>query len=135
MRVLIADDAQMARAYAEQIIRSVGHQVIGSVRTGEDLVSVARTARDSGEPADLAVVDINMPGKGGIWAARILKEESLVANVVIASSNIQENLVNQIASIACGEGSAIGVVGKPYVRYQLLKELDHIIVGFSQNGA
>jgi AmiR/NasT family two-component response regulator len=62
LRVLIADDERDTREYLQEMLRRLGHQVVGA-QTGRQLVELARV----GEP-DLIITDIKMPDMDGIDA-------------------------------------------------------------------
>lgn len=121
MHVVIADDKPQPRQYAHQILRSVGHTIDGIATTGEQAVEMVRLYRP-----DIVILDITMPGKGGIWAARTIREEGLAPHIIIASSNVQKQYVDQVQAIR-----GVGMIGKPFVRNTMLNELARIIPGFA----
>ncbi|MHB8731239.1 MAG: response regulator [bacterium] len=71
IRVLIADDHRIVRAGIRAFLE--GKQdiaVVGEAGTGEEALALARTLRP-----DVAVMDLNMPGIGGLQAIRLIKAE------------------------------------------------------------
>lgn len=64
LRVAIADDEPINGLYFRTLIERMGHQVVGTVQSGRDLVSLC----DDTLP-DLVLTDVRMPGMDGIEAA------------------------------------------------------------------
>ena len=79
MRVLIVDDEGPARERLAQLVSDLGdHQVVGAARDGEEaLEQVAELA------PDVVLMDIRMPGMGGLEAAAELKDGTPEAPRVI----------------------------------------------------
>lgn len=67
LRVLLAEDHEVNRLLVEALMRKWGHQLV-CVENGEQ--AVARTAH---ERFDLVLMDIHMPGMGGIEATRWIR--------------------------------------------------------------
>jgi DNA-binding NarL/FixJ family response regulator len=66
IRVLVADDQVLIRAGLAALLRAApGFEVVGEADDGETAVAMAR----AGEP-DVVLMDIRMPGAGGIAATR-----------------------------------------------------------------
>ena len=68
MRVLIVDDHEDIRKILRRLLSVAGFEVVGEVTTGEDAI-----AWFSEEAADLVVMDLQMPGIGGVEATRQIK--------------------------------------------------------------
>ncbi len=68
MRVLIVDDEAPARDRLRQLLGEIeGHECVGEAATGEQAVVLAGETRP-----DVVLLDIRMPGMGGLEAARRL---------------------------------------------------------------
>lgn len=68
VRVLVVDDQRPFRAAAAAVLRrTAGFELVGDAETGEAAVERALALRP-----DLVLMDINMPGIGGIEATRRL---------------------------------------------------------------
>jgi DNA-binding NarL/FixJ family response regulator len=103
MRVLIADDHPLVR---DALARSVRELEAGAeVLEAGDLEVLLRLARDGN--ADLALVDLNMPGMGGVAGVRRLREAAPTLPVVVASG--QEDAATIRAVLAAG---ALGFIPK-----------------------
>ncbi len=69
-RVLIADDHAPTRSGVRQSLEGGGFQVCAEAADGEQAVALAREHRP-----DVCLLDISMPGGGGIKAAAVISEE------------------------------------------------------------
>ncbi len=71
VRVILADDHEMfLDGLRDMIARESDMDVVALVSTGEAVVEYVRTC-----PADVVVLDVTMPGMGGIETTRILRRE------------------------------------------------------------
>lgn len=68
VRVLAVDDQRPFRVAAAAVLRRTpGFELVGEAATGEEALALAESLRP-----DLVLMDINMPGIGGIEASRAL---------------------------------------------------------------
>ena len=82
IRVLIVDDQLPFRLAAAAVVESTGSFVVsGAVESGESALVHARTLRP-----DIVLMDVNMPGIGGVEASRRLRDEFPGVVVVLLSS-------------------------------------------------
>lgn len=83
MKVLLVDDEAPARERLRRLIEELddGHEVVGEAGNGEDAVSAAREL-----DADLVLLDIKMPGMGGLEAAAALAELDPPPAVVLVTA-------------------------------------------------
>ena len=85
MKVIIADDHGMIRAVLAELFEELGSTVI-EASTGEEAVSVYGDVRP-----DWVVMDIRMPGYGGLEAtSRILKHDHRARIVVMSQEDGKE---------------------------------------------
>ena len=76
-RILVADDDGAIRSVLDAVLSGDGYQVV-CVEDGETAIEVAR--RDG---FDLILLDVHMPGRDGLAAARILRGDERLASIPI----------------------------------------------------
>ena len=82
VRVLVADDSPaFLRAAVAVVAAAEGFELVGVARSGEDAVAVAEAVAP-----DLVLLDIRMPGVGGVEAARRIHESNERAVVVMITA-------------------------------------------------
>jgi two-component system, NarL family, invasion response regulator UvrY len=84
IRILLVDDHELVRTGFEALLNAVDDMsVVGVAQSGEEAVSAA--VRLS---ADVVLMDVNMPGIGGVEACRrILRQDSTVKIIAISAQN------------------------------------------------
>jgi CheY-like chemotaxis protein len=101
--VLIVDDSRVSRMMARQYI-SVLHAdwVVAEAATGEESLLKAREVAP-----DLVLMDVNMPGMGGIAAAEQLRQDFPDMPISLLTANVQTATRERAAAMG------IGFVEKP----------------------
>lgn len=69
LRVVIVDDGEHIREILRRMLASIGAEVIAELSSGEEAI-----AWISGNEAEAIVMDIQMPGLGGVEATRQIKQ-------------------------------------------------------------
>jgi DNA-binding NarL/FixJ family response regulator len=103
MNVLIADDHPLVRDALARAVQQLAADV--QVREAGDLEGLLRLVAQG--DADLALVDLNMPGMDGVAGLRRLREAAPTLPVVVASG--QEDVATIRAVLAAG---AVGFIPK-----------------------
>jgi DNA-binding NarL/FixJ family response regulator len=86
IRILIADDHSIVRQGLKQIVSECpGMVVAGEAASGQEVLELVRK-RDF----DLAIVDIAMPGRGGLEILKDLKAEKPLMKVMVLSMYSEE---------------------------------------------
>jgi len=86
IRVLIADDHPVVRRGVIEILTDDPEiQVVGEASSIAELMELARTC-----PCDVLLLDVSMPGRGGIEALRDLKHEHPKLRVLVLSVYAEE---------------------------------------------
>src|SRR2546430_15742996 len=109
IRILLVDDNVVFRAGVRaHLWKQEDLVVVGEVGTGEEAVSCAKATRP-----DVVLMDLAMPGKGGLWAMRQLTALGVRAKVIVLTALSQEwELLGALEAGARGFGGKGGPGGK-----------------------
>ncbi len=80
LRILVAEDEALVAADIAGTLREIGHEVVACVGDGQ---SAADAVRAGG--IDLVLMDVNMPGRGGLSAAAEVYREHHVPVVMLTA--------------------------------------------------
>ena len=98
LRVVIADDHDLFRTGLRNLLEEQGVQIVGEAATGAEAV---RSVREIAP--DIVVMDLNMPGMGGVEATRhIAAIAPLTRVVVLTISDEDADVLDAIMAGACG---------------------------------
>lgn len=126
LRVLIVDDHPMNRLAFSLILESCGAQT-STAETGEMALDLL-----SAETFDLVLMDLNMPGMGGMAATRALRTSSWANRQVVVIA-----LTASISTEEIDRGLAAGMdafVPKPVGAYELLAAIDQTLSAVHGSG-
>jgi DNA-binding NarL/FixJ family response regulator len=97
-RVLIVDDHPLTRDALAGLLTQHEFSVVGEAADGEESVEVARELQP-----DLILLDLSMPGIGGLGALPLLREVAPESEVVMLTASVaEENLLSAIRAGAAG---------------------------------
>ena len=113
VRVVVAEDEAIIRLDLVETLREEGFDVVADTGRGDEAVSLVAEHRP-----DVAILDIKMPGLGGIEAARQIAPQRGTA-VVILTAFSQRDLVEQAR-----EAGAMTFLVKPYRRDALVPAVE-----------
>jgi DNA-binding NarL/FixJ family response regulator len=119
-KILVADDHKMARQMIVDILSTrADWQVCAQAEDGEEAVRLAKTTCP-----DLAILDISMPRKNGIEAAKELLE--FCPNVIIVSQSLhgEKLLMQHLKQIGVK-----GFVSKLRIGTELIPTLEAVLKG------
>jgi len=99
IRVLIVDDHALVRAgLAELLGATDGIEVVGMAASGEEAIELA-----AGEAPDVVLMDLSMPGMGGVEATRRITAVGQDLNVVVLTSlSARERILDALDAGATG---------------------------------
>ena len=101
--VLVVDDSRVARMMTRAAITKLHPEWdIIEAASGEDALTVIALDRP-----DFVLMDVNMPGIGGLETARQLRQRCPKARVSLLTANIQEPIRHQ------AEEMGVGFMSKP----------------------
>jgi two-component system NarL family response regulator len=82
IRIMIADDHPVVReGFAAMIETEPGMTVVGQARTGEESLELFRRVRP-----DVTLMDLRMPGMGGVEAIRAIRREFPDSRVIVLTT-------------------------------------------------
>lgn len=101
-RILVVDDEPQIRRVLRTTLSAQGYEVF-DVRTGEDAVLAIREQR-----FDLVLLDMNMPGMGGLATCREVRAGSDVAIIMLTVRNSEQE------KVAALDAGADDYITKPF---------------------
>jgi two-component system KDP operon response regulator KdpE len=110
-RILIVDDEPQLRRIMRTTLSSAGYEV-DDARNGEESLVKLREYRP-----DLVLLDINMPGMGGLAACRAIRADSAVAIIMLTVRNSEADKVHAL------DAGADDFVTKPFSTPELLARI------------
>jgi len=98
-RILVADDHDLVRMGIVRMLSDVeGFEVVGEAQTGEEAVRLARDLRP-----DVILMDVKMPGIGGLEATRKIQTACESAKVIAVTAVSDELFTERLMKAgACG---------------------------------
>jgi DNA-binding NarL/FixJ family response regulator len=99
LRVLIVDDHDLFRSGLRNLLEEEnGVQIVGEAAGGQDAVRIVRELAP-----DVVVMDLNMPGMGGVDATRHITAVAPLTRVVMLTISDEDNdVIDAILAGACG---------------------------------
>ena len=98
LRVLIVDDHDLFRTGLRNLLEEQGVTVVGEASSGGEAVKIVRELAP-----DVVVMDLNMPGMGGVEATRHIAGVAPLTRVVMLTISDQDSdVMDAILSGACG---------------------------------
>jgi two-component system KDP operon response regulator KdpE len=110
--VLIVDDEASIRISLRTILSGLGFSVVEAAR-GEEAVSLVRTAQ-----FDIVLLDINMPGLGGIEVCRLMRKNAPLLPIVMLT--VQGSEDRKVEALDAG---ADDYITKPFQLRELIARI------------
>jgi two-component system KDP operon response regulator KdpE len=110
-KILVVDDEPQIRRIMRTTLTAQGYEV-HDARTGEEAIEAARTTR-----FDLILLDVNMPGMGGLEACRTIRAASEAAIIMLTVRSAEED------KVAALDAGADDYVTKPFGMPELLARI------------
>lgn len=120
LRVLVADDEGIVRQAVCDMLDANGYVVCAGVASGEEAVEHAMRMHP-----DVVLMDINMPGIGGIEAARLIRDLPQPVPVVFLTALGDREMAEQAA-----ESGGFGYLVKPIHGHQIGPMLETAVKRF-----
>jgi len=110
-RILVVDDEPQIRRVMRATLVSRGY-VVSDARSGEEALDKLRE-----EKFDLVLLDMNMPGMGGLEACRIIRDGSDTPIIILSIRNAEKDKVEAL------DAGADDYVTKPFSTPELLARI------------
>ena len=110
-RILVVDDDPQIRRVMRAALTGESFEV-SDVRTGEDALQAVRDTK-----FDLVLLDVNMPGMGGMETCRLIRANSEIAIIMLTVRNAQQD------KVAALDAGADDYVTKPFGMPELLARI------------
>jgi two-component system KDP operon response regulator KdpE len=110
-RILIVDDQPKIRRFMRTTLVAEGYEV-DEAKTGEDALTRVREFRP-----DLALLDMNMPGMGGLATCKAIRSDTNIAIIILTVRNSEED------KVAALDAGADDFVAKPFSTPELLARI------------
>ena len=110
-RILVVDDEPQIRRILRTTLTGSGYEV-DDARSGEEALEKVRDFRP-----DLVLLDINMPGMGGLAACRELRADTIMGIIMLTVRNSEEDKVKAL------DAGADDFVTKPFSTPELLARI------------
>ena len=119
MRLCIVDDSDSFRAYMESLLRLSGYDDIVTCDSAEACLDAL--TGDDGLRVDLILMDLIMPGMGGLAGTRRIKADPALADIPVIMVTVSDDEANLAEAFAAG---AMDYILKPPRRPELLARVD-----------
>ena len=113
-RILVVDDEPQIRRVMRTTLAAHGYEV-EDARSAEDALERLRANRH-----DLVLLDINMPGMGGVEACRIIRQEGYSDDLAIIMLTVRNAETDKVEALDAG---ADDYVTKPFSTPELLARI------------
>ena len=119
-RIVIAEDEAIIRMDLAETLEEDGYEVVGQCGNGDEAIELVHLLQP-----DVAILDVKMPGRDGISAARQLTEERACA-VVLLTAFSQRELIDEAR-----DAGVMAYVVKPFERSDLVPAIEIAIGRFA----
>ncbi len=123
-RVLIAEDEALIRLDLAEMLREEGYEVVGEAGDGQEAVELAEKLTP-----DLVIMDVKMPRRDGIDAAREIAEKK-IAPIVVLTAFSQRELVERAR-----DAGAMAYLVKPFSINDLIPAIELAVSRFGEIAA
>ncbi|MCB2188716.1 MAG: PAS domain S-box protein [Deltaproteobacteria bacterium] len=116
--ILLVDDENDIRAIGREILESVGYRVLSAANGEEALQHFGASLAEIA----LVILDLNMPGRGGLACLQELLDQAPRTKVLIASGYANEGWAGEARRLG-----AAGFIAKPFRRGEFLAAVGKVL--------
>lgn len=120
-RVLVAEDEALIRLDLTELLTDQGYEVVGEAADGEEALKLARELTP-----DLVVMDVKMPRRDGLSAAREIAQDR-IAPVVMLTAFSQRELIEEAR-----EAGAMAYVVKPFDASDVVPAIEIAVARYAE---
>ena len=120
LKVLVVDDDELIQSSIQGILEVLGHIAVSQAQSGEEALAML----EAGLEPDLVILDMNMPGLGGIGTLPRLRALRPEVPVLLATGR-----VDQTALTLASAHPGVTLLAKPFGLRELQKHLESIGLG------
>jgi len=119
VKILLVDDHSIVRAGLRGLLATMSRTELAEAATGEDALALVRAARP-----DLVILDLNLPGIGGLELVRRLLAEDRTARLLVLSMHAEP-----LYAARAIEAGARGYLSKNAAPEELLRAVRKVAEG------
>ena len=121
-KIMVMDDEELVRDVAQSMLNLMGHEVV-LVQDGAGALELYREHSDSGEPIDIVVMDLTIPGgMGGKDAVKEILAFDPDAKVIVSSGYSNDPIMAN-----CQKYGFCAAIVKPYQLQELTKVINQVL--------
>jgi PAS domain S-box-containing protein len=120
MKVLLIDDDELIQSSTQAILECLGHTAFTTAQSGEEALALL----EAGFEPDLVILDMNMPGLGGIGTLPRIRRLRPAVPVLLSTGR-----TDQAALTLASAHSGVTLLAKPFGLRELQKHLESIGLG------
>ncbi|MDX2239100.1 MAG: response regulator transcription factor [Leptolyngbyaceae cyanobacterium bins.302] len=95
LKILLVEDDELYRlGLRVRLQQEAGFELVAEAEDGETAIDLAKQ-----HPLDIVVLDIGLPGIGGIETCRQLREQSPTLPILVLTSHTQKPLINRMIAV------------------------------------
>ena len=120
LKVLLVDDDELIMSSVQMVLEVLGHSAVSTAQSGEEALAIL----EAGFEPDLVILDMNMPGLGGIGTLPRLRALRPEVPVVLATGR-----VDQTALTLASAHPGVTLISKPFGLRELQKQIESLGLG------
>jgi two-component system chemotaxis response regulator CheY len=116
-RVVVADDSAFMVSTIKAILESEKHNIVGTAKSGEEAMKLCFELNP-----DVVMLDILMPGIGGLSALENIKKEKPEIKAIMVTAFGQESKIHEAK-----EKGASAYIRKPFKKEEILSTIHMVL--------